>query len=228
LVALAAVVLAGGCSPNNPGAGPAPVSASAPPATSAGGAATEIINQVAVNSRGEPINGYHEKNGDQPILDHADCTNPSAAAVSKDIYRCWPAYYGADVCWPASKLELLCMNNPWAKELHRIRANAPLPQVSPRDTPRPVALLLDDGTHCRLNASFALGDRYDGLHGFYGCGHSPGLDVLAPMNADPIDRATPRWAVKIGADQAMDASSPPPVTHSVQTAWFAAGSPDIL
>jgi hypothetical protein len=219
--AAAAILLAGGCSTNTSSTAPTSISASQPSTTSAAAAATDIVNEVAVNASGQPVNGYHETTGDQPVPDQADCNEASPAAVSKDIYRCSPAAYGADVCWPASGLELLCMNDPWAKELHRIRARGALPQVSPPDVPQPVALLLDDGTHCRLRNGGAWGYRYDGLRGFYGCGDHPGLDVLAPMNADPIDRSSPVWTVKVGADEARDPSSPPPVTHRVQTAWFA-------
>jgi hypothetical protein len=200
-----------------------PVSAPSPSTTSAIGAATAIVNEVAVNSSGQPVNSYHEIPRSPTIPDQADCTEPSPAAVSKNIYRCWPAVYGADVCWPASGVDLLCMNVPWAKELHRIRARTALPQVSPPELPTPLALVLDDGTRCRLRNGGAWGYRYDDLRGFYGCGGRPGMDVLAPMNTDPIDRSSPVWTVRVGPDQAKDASSPPPTTHSVRTVWFASG-----
>jgi hypothetical protein len=220
-LAAATVLLAAGCSMKPSDTGPASVSASTPSATSARGAATEIVNEVAVNSSGQPVNGYHEITSGPTVPEGADCHEPSPAAVAKGIYRCWPAVYGADVCWPASGVDLLCMNDPWAKELHRIRARAALPPVNPPDLPRPVAILLDDGTRCRLRNGGAWGYRYDGLISFYGCAGRPGVDVLAPMNADPIDRLSPVWTVRVGPDQAPDPSSPPPVTHSVRTAWFA-------
>ncbi|BBZ11725.1 hypothetical protein [Mycobacterium branderi] len=184
-------------------------------------AATAIVNEVAVNSSGKPVNGYHEITDVQSVPDDADCTEPSPAAVSKNIYRCWPAAYAADVCWSAAGLDLLCMNDPWAKELHRIRASAALPQVNPPKIPTPVALTLDDGTRCRLRNGGAWGYRYDDLRGFYACTGRPDMVVLAPMNADPIDRSSPAWSVRVGPGQAKDASSPPPSTHRVQRAWFA-------
>lgn len=202
-------------SPIPPSAGPGRASATPSPA------ATEIINTVAVNSDGQPVNGYHDITAGQNPPDRADCTEPSPAAVSKNIYRCLPTSYAADVCWPASNLDLLCMNDPWAKELHRIRARNPLGPVSPTASPEPVALLLDDGTHCSLRNGCAWGHRYDNLQAFYGCGDHPGLTVLAAMDTDPVDRSSPTWTVKVGADDARDPSPPPPVTHRVQTAWFA-------
>jgi hypothetical protein len=214
-VAIAAAGLAG-CSTHPAGPGPASSSTS-----TVGAPATEILDAVAVDSNGRPVNGYHETAGGQTVPDQADCTEPSPAAVAKNIYRCWPAYYAADVCWPASGLELLCMNDPWAKELHRIRSRAPLAPMSPPDLPKPMALLLDDGTHCRLRNGGAWGHRYDNLQAFYGCGDHPGLDVLAPADADPINRSLPVWTVKVGSDEAQDPSSPPPITRRVQIAWFA-------
>lgn len=217
-LAATAVVAAAltGCSTHTPAAGSASTS------TSATAAATEVINTVAVDASGQPANGYHENTSGEPIPGPAECTEASPAAVSSGVYRCWPAAFGADVCWPASGLELLCMNDPWAKELHRIRAGAALPAVSPPATPTPVALVLADGTQCRLRNGGAWGHRHDDLVAYYGCVGTPGLSVLAPSNSpDPIDRTSAAWTVKVGPDQAPDASSPPPVTARVRTVWFA-------
>jgi hypothetical protein len=217
--AVVAAVLTG-CSTHTPTTGPEST-VKAQPTGAGGGAATEVINAVAVDSSGQPVNGYHEITSGQPIPDQADCTEPSPAAVSHAIYRCWPAAYGADVCWPASGLELLCMNDPWAKELHRIRAGAALPSVGPPAKPMPVGLALADGTHCRLRNGGAWGHRHDDLVGFYACAGAPGLSVLASSNADPIDRTIPVWTVKVGPNQAPDPSSPTPLTQQVRTVWFA-------
>ena len=195
-------------------------SRTAPAPSTTAGPATSVVTEVAVRA-GQPVNGYHENSGDQPVPDQADCTEASPAAVSAGVYRCYPTAYGADVCWPANGLYLLCMNDPWGKELHRIRASAALPQVSPPKSPQPVGLLLDDGTHCRLRNGGAWGYRFDHLYAYYGCIEGQRLDVLAPMGTDPIDRSAPMWTVKVGADEAPDSSALPPVTHRVQTAWFA-------
>ncbi|MBY0442260.1 MAG: hypothetical protein K2Q25_09025 [Mycobacteriaceae bacterium] len=208
-----------GCSPHV--AQKSPGSGSASPETPAAAGATQLSTVVAVDSSGQPVNGYRDITQDQPLPEPADCTEPSPAAVSANIYRCWPAYYSADVCWPASGLDLLCLDDPWAKQLHRIRVRAALAPVRPPTLAKPVALLLDDGTRCRLRNGGAWGHRYDDLQAFYGCTANPGLMVLAPVDADPIDRSSPAWTVKIGAGVAQDRSSPEPVIHRVQTAWFA-------
>lgn len=181
-------------------------------------AGTEVINVVAVDAAGQPTNGYHENTGGQPAP--GDCTDPSPAAVSGGIYRCWPAADGADVCWPAAGLDLLCLNDPWSQELHRIRANAALPTVSAPAHPTPVALELDDGAHCRLRNGGAWGHRADDLVAYYGCAGGDNLTVLAPTESDPIDRSAAVWTVKVGPDQAPE-SAPPPVSRQVRTAWFA-------
>ncbi len=214
VAAVASLGVLAACSTSTPRTAPSSSTAKVGPATA-------IVNEVAVNSGGQPVNGYHENTSSQTVPGDADCTEPSPAAVSKNIYRCYPTAYGADVCWPASGLDLLCMNDPWGKELHRIRASAALPQVSPPNSPTPVGLLLDDGTQCRLRNGGAWGYRFDHLYAFYGCAGNTGLAVLAPMNSDPIDRSAPAWTVKVGPDEAPDSSAPPPVTHRIQTAWFA-------
>lgn len=208
-----------GCS--TPGAPKNSGSVSAPAATSPAPSATQIITVVAVDSSGQPVNGYRDITQDQPLPDRAECTEPSPAAVSANIYRCWPAYYSADVCWPATGLDLLCMNDPWAKELHRIRVRAALAPVRPPVLAKPVALLLDDGAQCRLRNGGAWGHRYDDLQAFYGCSGDSGLVVLAPVDADPIDRSSPQWTVTVGVGVAQDRSAPAPARHRVHTAWFA-------
>lgn len=221
--AAATMLVAGltGCSTHAPTTRPGSLAPAPSTSTSTSTAATQIINVVAVDSSGQPVNGYRDTTADQPVADSADCTEASPAAVSANIYRCWPAYYAADVCWPAVGLDLLCMDDPWAKQLHRIRTRAPLPPVSPPALAKPIALLLDDGTHCRLRNGGAWGHRYDDLQAFFGCAGDPGLVVLAPSDADPIDRSSPIWTVKIGAGTARDASSPAPMTRRVLMAWFA-------
>lgn len=180
-----------------------------------------MVIVVAVDSSGNPVHGFRDTTKGQPTPDAADCTESSPAAVSANIYHCWPAYYAADVCWPVSELELLCMDDPWAKQLHRIRSRAALAPVNPPAVAKPMAMLLDDGTHCRLRSGGAWGHRYDGLQAFYGCVGSPGLVVLAPADVDPIDRSTSVWTVRVGAGETPDPSAPAPATHRVLTAWFA-------
>ena len=198
--------------------GTAPQTSGVPRPQTSGGAATQILNEVAVNSGGQPVNGYHEAPS-QGIVTDVECTSPSPAAVSRNIYSCGPTAASADVCWPASDQDLLCMNDPWTKELHRVRARTTPSPVSPKDVPEPVALLLDDGTQCRLRNGGAWSGRDDGYDGAYSC-NADGV-VLAQGHIEPIDRSAPAWTVKTGELGPPGTSLPPPSTHSVVTAWFA-------
>ena len=180
--------------------------------TTVGIAPTRIVDEIAVDSSGRPVNGYHESTDGVPDR-AAECDEPSPAAVGDNIYGCAPSAYAADVCWPAADLDLLCMNDPWAKGVHRIHvAAAPV-------APQPVALLLDDGTHCRLRNGGSWGGRDDGYVGAYRC--DANQVVLARPDAEPIDRSTPSWTVKLGDLPGFGQPAQPPAAHSVVTAWFA-------
>ncbi|ODR17088.1 hypothetical protein BHQ23_27585 [Mycobacterium gordonae] len=182
------------------------------------GGSTQVINEVAVSADGQPLNGYHEVGGSETV---ADC-EPSLAAVNKNIYRCYPTAAGADVCWPAASLQLLCMDDPWKKQLRRVSISAPLAPVDPPQQAWPVALQLDDGTQCRLRNGGAWGSRDDDYRGAYGCdAHGEEGYVLTPYDVYPIDRSAPMWTVKTGDLATYGGALPPPVTHTVAKAWFA-------
>ena len=87
--------------------------------------ATNVINVVAVNASGQPINGYHVMNR-QASPNLAGCSDPSPAAVSSDIYTCDPPEAAAEACWPASA-SLLCLSDPWSKALRRFPSPGALP-----------------------------------------------------------------------------------------------------
>lgn len=186
--------------------------------------ATQVITAVPVGPNGEPINGYRLAPSESNV-DMADCTTPSPAAVADDIYYCSPSAASADVCWPSTLGFLLCGDDPWDKELHRVNYTDPLPHVQPVAAPQPFALLLDDNTHCRLRNGGAWGGRRDGYVGAYGCGAANSklaVLVLPDQGATAaIDRSMPVWTVKVGQLGSPAADFPPPQTHTVTTAWFA-------
>ena len=183
---------------------PAPsisAAAPAPPApTSAAPAATQVITAVAIVN-GQPANGYLEVPSvpsSSRITDVFAC-DASPAAVDSGIYRCAPSAAAAGVCWPSNAGTLLCGDDPWTRELHRVVYTDTLPAVQPPATPLPFALLLDDGTECRLRNGGAWGGRDDGLYPAYGCS-SPGqnIAVLEGTTVPAVDHAHPMWTVKVG------------------------------
>jgi hypothetical protein len=188
--------------------------------------ATQVVNVVAVAANGQPINGYRllSSSGDPGNVPEVSGCEGSPAAVANDIYACSPSAAAADLCWPSTSGTLLCVDDPWSKELHRLASSDPLPRVRPTPTPQPFALLLDGGTRCRLRNGGAWGGRDDGLVGAYGC-LDGALTVLEPGEQTPgesaIDRSRPAWTVKVGDLGAGDPHLPPPLTRTVITAWFA-------
>jgi hypothetical protein len=179
---------------------------------------TEVVHVVAVDTDGRPSNGYREQPPDGTVTAVSDCA-ASPAAVSADIYQCWPSAAGADVCWPSTPDSLLCVDDPWDKRLHRVTIGEELLHVQPTAIPQPFALLLDDGTRCRRRNGGAWGGRDDGYLGAYGCQSS--LTVLVKADQEVIDRSAPMWTVKVGELGAANPHFPPPETRPVTTAWFA-------
>lgn len=187
---------------------------------------TQVIAVVAVDANGHPANGYRlvPAPRDPHTVTNVFGCDASRAAIADNIYSCAPSAAGADVCWPSGQRSLLCLDDPWAKTLRRMGQTGQLPNVHPSATPAPFALLLDDGTQCRLRNGGAWGGRDDGLVGAYGC---PGesMAVLVAVTANPgasaIDRSQALWTVRVGPLGAGGAHFPPPQTRTVTTAWFA-------
>jgi serine/threonine-protein kinase len=192
----------------------------APPvagSSSVGSAGTEVITAVAVGANGQPVNGYSEvpAGGGTQL---GGCDRASAAAVSENIYNCYPSAAGADVCWPSPPASMLCMTNPWDKEVRRFPYDTSLlTTMQPPATPEPFALTLDNGTHCQWITGGARRGRNDGYVPFYACGADSTAAVLgdAGSQTDPINRSKPLWTVTFEQPGFQTQ------VRSVTTAWFA-------
>jgi len=199
----------------SPGAGAA--SADPPP--------TQVITTIAVGSKGQAVNGYHEAPPQGNVAVVNDCSTPSPSAVADNVYACSPSAAGAATCWPSTPGLLLCVDNPWDMRLHRVSYDGRLPPVQRTASPDPFALLLDDGTHCLLRNGGSWGGRDDGYVGAYGCGNAGANPAVLSLpnqgDGSGIDRSGPVWTVKVGQLGAPDAHFPPPQTHTVTSAWFA-------
>ena len=184
--------------------------------------ATQVITAVPVGPGGEPINGYQEVASQGNVTAVSDCTTSSPSAVADDIYYCSPSAADAGTCWPSTAESLLCMTDPWGKQLHRVTYGGALPHVQPPAITDPFALLLDDGTRCLLRNGGAWGGRDDGYVGVYSC--ESDFAVLWLPSQGPgscIDRSTPVWTVKVGQLGSPGEHFPPPQNRAVTTAWFA-------
>lgn len=193
----------------------APASADPPP--------TQVITTIAVGSKGQAVNGYRETPPDGNVAVVTDCSTASPSAVAPNVYACSPSAAGAATCWPSTPGSLLCVDNPWDKQLHRVSYSGQLSPVQPADAPVPFALQLDNGAQCRLRNGGAWGGRDDGYVGAYWCGDSAPVVLAPPDQGDGsgIDRSGPVWTVKVGQLGAPGGRFPPPQTHAVTSAWFA-------
>jgi hypothetical protein len=189
---------------------------------------TQVITAVTVGPNGQAINGYQVASGPSNVGQVSDCSDPSPSAMADNVYSCSPSAASAGTCWPSTPGSLLCVDNPWNMQLHRVMYNGQLPPVRATAAPDPFALSLDDGTHCLLRNGGAWGGRADGYVGVYGCGadggENPAVLWLPSQGAGScIDRSSPAWTVKVGRLGAPDAVLPPPQTHAVTEAWLAGG-----
>jgi hypothetical protein len=188
---------------------------------------TQVITVMAVGPAGQPINGYRVAPGPDNVGQASDCAQPSPSAVADNVYYCSPSAAGAGTCWPSTPGSLLCVDNPWDMQMHRVSFDGHLPPVHPTADPDPFALTLDDGTRCLLRNGGAWGGRADGYVGVYGCGGAGSdLAVLwlpSQGTGSCIDRSSSAWTVKVGRLGAPDAVLPPPATRGVTAAWFAGG-----
>jgi hypothetical protein len=179
---------------------------------------TQVIDTPAVVN-GQPANGY-TADPSSPDDNEVFACGSSPAALDDGIYDCAPSAAGADVCWPSTRGSLLCIEDPWDHMLRRVSYTDPLPHASRSSPAVPFALLLDDGTRCRLRNGGAWGGRDDGLYGAYGC-YTDNRIVLAGETTPAIDDSQPVWTVKVGPLGGGNEHFPPPETHAVTTAWYA-------
>jgi serine/threonine-protein kinase len=190
--------------------------ATPPPGPPNNAGRTRLITEVAVGADGQLANGYSElPTGDSTQL--SGCDTPSPAAISQNIYSCYPSAAAADICWPSPPTSMLCMTNPWDKQVRRFSYDTSLlPMVQPPKTPEPFALMLDNGTHCLYISGGARRARSDGYVPDYACGADLNSYVLGDASgSDPINRSNPTWTVTFeqpGFQTQM---------RSVTTAWFA-------
>jgi pimeloyl-ACP methyl ester carboxylesterase len=179
-------------------------------------APTQIVEEVAVNTDGNPAEGYRIV-GDSAEV---DCYAASIAAIDDGIHRCSPTASGADICYEVGGPNLLCAGSPWDRELRRARSVDPLATVSPPLDGSPWGLELADGTMCRVRNGGAWPGRDDGLNGAYSC---DGTNfVLSEHDVPVVDTSRRVWTVRMGGLGESNEWFPEPTVTAVVKAWFAA------
>jgi Protein kinase domain len=191
------------------------VRAAPPPQTPTRAAETDIQTTTAVVN-GQAANGFREvsnPNADVPL----DCQNTSKAAVTANVYYCSPNSASADICWSSPPTSMLCLDDPWDKELRRFPLSTLyLPPVQHGVDPWPYALELDNGARCRL--LIGMRDmRPNGDTPEYDCGAGQSVFVvlMSRDSTNPINRSSPMWTVKAGPVGSVAQ------IHTVTRAWFA-------
>lgn len=185
--------------------------------------ATEVVSLVAVDTVGNPVNGFTLPSPDP--VGQLDCRNgtPSRSATTPNIYECGASADAADICWSTpTNTELLCANDPWVRELRRYTVDPPLEPIGQTGEPEPWALELADGRTCRIRVGGAWGGRADGLVGAYSCSGGAEVVLKSPDARTAVDRSTDTWRVAMGELGAGAPEFPPPTTVMVRKAFFAA------
>lgn len=132
-----------------------------------------------------------------------DCGTSRASAVSVEdgIYHCAPDASGANACVVAG-YEVTCLGDPFAATVVRGRsAGAPPRGVVAPAEPVPVAVVLDDGTRCRIRVggSWPVRAATPALAGHYFCPGGPGFRAIWSRGPGPGYRETAEgWLVEVG------------------------------
>jgi hypothetical protein len=203
-----------------------PVSTTAPvtsaKATPTTKPATKIVRLAPVDKSSAPKTGYVVEQGQTDV---DSCV--ASPAGGKDVTSCSPSAAGADVCWVTSdRISMLCGTYPWEKKLIKVKSTTPIKGLTPVADPSPWALVLANGTKCRLRNGGSWGGRADGFVGAYFCDRGEKEFVLVnPYTTEPtIKKVDPLWTVRVGPLGDPEASFPPPAAVAVTTAYFA-GTP---
>lgn len=140
-----------------PKAGPAPQ----PGPQAASGGDPEKVVLKPVNARGDVQPGWFKDTKSR--YDSIDCSDgtPSPFAMDSGVVQCFPNAAGAYACWPtAGGNYALCLVDPFTKTLTLYAVDKGSASPRPLDgPPRPLGVLLDDGTQCRAVVGGSWGPR---------------------------------------------------------------------
>jgi hypothetical protein len=166
--------------------------------TSSAGAAlphTQKIVVRPVHANGTPVAGYsvsHES------FDGFTCSGPSSGAVDNNIEFCGFSATYTVACWKSSNHTVLCLRDPRAKELVRIRYQGTFHPATKLHNPSPQALALFNGNYCEIRdgGAWPMIKGHPQWNGYYGCRHNG----IYGTGRDGIDRSVNPWRVHIVND----------------------------
>jgi hypothetical protein len=168
---------------------------SVPASAYAGGAATAtqhvVVRPVDASGQARPGWTVHRMKGLT-----ADCSGSASAAVDDGIYACFPTAAYLPACWPSQHHTVLCLRDPRAQRLVRVRYSGRLGRAQAPARPSPQGLDLTGGQTCELRVGGAWGTlpTHPNWVGFYSCRHG---SVYGPPSGDGIDRSDQAWSVHV-------------------------------
>jgi|1186.fasta_scaffold89838_2 hypothetical protein len=167
----------------------APVAAVAAPAA----VPTHTVRVVVrpVHADGRPVHGYHVTRESIPGF---SCAEVSPVAVDKNIRFCGFSYTYTVACWRSRNHTVLCLRNPWSRQLVRIRYSGRFRPVAAPRPAVPQALRLGSGNRCwiRDGGAWSTVTGHPHWFGAYGCEHG---DVYGAN--DGIQESVNPWRVHV-------------------------------
>lgn len=157
----------------------------------AAGRHTRITVIRPVHADGRPVTGYTVTHESVPGF---TCLDASPVAVAADIDFCGFSATYTMACWKSKNHTVLCLRDPWTKQLVRIRYSGSFARHAAPRHPVPQALRLMNGDRCWVRDggawSFVIGHPH--WSGAYGCESG---DVYG--RGDGIDQSTQPWRVHV-------------------------------
>ncbi|MCD2147121.1 vWA domain-containing protein [Gordonia paraffinivorans] len=160
----------------------------------------ELVEVVAVDGSGRPINGFSVGSTRGSFHDVGYCTH-AIGALTTGVYHCGATVDSASACWPSGS-QLLCTHSPWVTELRSYSYSGRLPTLSaPDPESRPWGLELEDGSRCAAILGGAFSPQPQGFLYSYGCKRSSGSDLIVyqdPESEELFDKSGSGWTVWAG------------------------------
>lgn len=183
-------------------------SSSTKPGTSGG---PEVVNLIAVDKSGTPINGFHLGTAGRDFGTDGYC-GAALGAVTAGVYRCGITADSALACWPAAMPQaILCTFDPWMTSLTSYTYSGTLPAVTLVPNVRPWAMELVDGSRCTARSGGAWPLPPTGFDFAYSCKNGAKSPFVFSSNSaaagEIFDKSGSEWTVFVGDGK----STPTPI-----------------
>lgn len=135
-----------------------------------------------------------------------DYSSPSRSAVEDNLQECGPTPASADSCLVLPPgTTALCLSDPFSTTVVRnaVSGHASTTSTAPKSAV-PIALVLDDGTQCRLRigGSWPTPQAKPDYIGYYGCSLGSTFQaVWGPQGGDGITQSPDGWTVQLGGER---------------------------